>query len=82
MLDFSNYCATVIVHEHKNVIGTRISFNEKLVKQIMTNDGIRKTKVNIQTCKQELIDFVKSGLSNEWKLFHEINGDFGFKQIL
>lgn len=79
MLSFEAYSQGVFISSYINVMGDRISLNERIVKQVMENQKIRKTKTNIQICKQGIIDFIKLGLSDNWIVYHECNGDFGFK---
>ena len=79
MINFECYSPTVFVSNHINVLGDRISLNEQVVKTIMESQKIRKTKSNIQICKQELIDFINIALSDRWYIIHECNGDFSFK---
>ena len=79
MINFDNYNQGSFIGRYNNILGNRISLNDEVVKNIMTNQGIRKTKNNIQICKNELINFIKSALGDNWKVYHEINGDFGFK---
>ena len=79
MINFDNYNQGTFIGRYNNALGNRISLNDEVVKNIMTNQGIRKTKTNIQNCRNELINFIKSALNDNWEVYHEINGDFGFK---
>ena len=79
MINFDNYNQGSFIGKYNNTLGNRISLNDEVVKNIMTNQGIKKTKTNIQICRSELINFIKSALNDNWKVYYEINGVFGFK---
>ena len=79
MIKFDNLNIHSIVREYSNFNQTVITLTDKHIKQWMSNQGIRASKGNVNTCKNDIIEEIKKHYSVESVVF-ESNGNITIKR--
>lgn len=82
MLNFENYNIISFVTRRWGVLMDTISISEKDIKNIMESQKIRRTKSNIEKCKNEFVGEILKEFNhkNEWRTIKECNGNVTLKR--
>ena len=82
MLSFENYNIVSFANSRWGTLHNMITISDKDIKNIMDNQGIRKTKSNIAKCKSEFVNEILKYFNqkNEWTIINNCDGGITLKR--